>query len=126
MLIQQDLFSRGNKYILVAVEAFSKHLEVVPMPDKEKTTTAYAFLHHVLFKFAAPGQVVSDNGTEFEGAFAQLLLDAMIDHQHTSPQHPVANGQAEKAVHIVKAAPACVPASLKSRMPACQPACLLR
>jgi transposase InsO family protein len=95
---------RGNKYILVAVEAFSKHLEVVPMPDKEAATTAYAFLHHVLAKFAAPGQVVTDNGTEFEGAFAQLLLDAMIDHRHSSPQHPVANGQAEKAVHIVKTA----------------------
>jgi hypothetical protein len=30
----------------------------------------------VLSRFAAPGHVVSDNGTEFtQGAFKQLLLD---------------------------------------------------
>jgi transposase InsO family protein len=96
--------SKGNTYVLVAVEAFSKHLEVIPMRNKEADTVAYAFLHHVLARFAAPGQVVSDNGTEFQGPFSQLLLDALIDHRHTSPQHPVANGQAEKAVHIVKTA----------------------
>jgi hypothetical protein len=91
--------------VLVAVEAFSKWLEVVPIPNKEADTVAYAFLHHVLAKYAAPGQVVSDNGSEFtEGAFAQLLGDSLIDHCTTSPAHPQANGQAEKAVDIVKRA----------------------
>uniref|UniRef100_A0A383WKL0 Integrase catalytic domain-containing protein n=1 Tax=Tetradesmus obliquus TaxID=3088 RepID=A0A383WKL0_TETOB len=57
------------------------------------------------FRFAAPGQVVTDNGVEFtEGAFAQLLLDCLIDHGTTSVQHPRANGQAEKAVDTVKQA----------------------
>eukprot|EP00775_Hariotina_reticulata_P015282 gene15282-biopygen3187 len=60
---------------------------------------------HVLSRFAAPGQVVSDNGAEFtQGAFKQLLMDCLIDHCLTSVCHPRANGQAEKAVHIVKRA----------------------
>jgi hypothetical protein len=95
---------RGNFYIMVAIEAFSKFLVAVPIPDKEAATVAYAFKHNVLSAFAAPGQVVTDSGTEFEGAFAQLLLDCMIDHCGISAAHPQANGQAEKAVHVVKRA----------------------
>jgi hypothetical protein len=96
---------RGSRYVLVAIEAFSKWLEVVPIPNKEPETVAYAFLHNVLARFAAPGQVVSDNGVEFtEGEFAQLLGDTFIDHCTISPAHPQANGQAEKAVDIVKRA----------------------
>ncbi len=95
---------RGHQYFMVAVEAFTKYLEVVPIPDKKASTLAYAFLHNVLARYGAPAQVVTDNGGEFEGEFQQLLLDAMIDHRHTSPAHPQANGQAEKAVHVVKTA----------------------
>ena len=66
----------------MAVEAFSKWLEAVPIPNKEPDTVAYAFLHNILARFAAPGQVVSDNGVEFtEGEFAQLLdmhLESML------------------------------------------------
>jgi site-specific DNA-cytosine methylase len=95
---------RGNLYIMVAIEAFSKFLVAVPIPDKEAETVAYHFKQSVLAQFAAPGQVVTDSGSEFEGAFAQLLEDCMIDHCGISVAHPQANGQAEKAVHVVKRA----------------------
>ena len=96
---------RGSRYVMVAVEAFSKVLEAVPIPNKEPSSVAYAFLQHVLARYAAPGQVVTDNGTEFtEGAFAQLLLDSLIDHCTTSVAHPQANGQAKRAVGMVKRA----------------------
>ena len=96
--------SRGHTFIMIAVEAFTKHLEVVPIINKEAATVAYAFLHHVVAEFGAPGQVVTDSGTEFEGRFAQLLEDCMIDHAVISKDHPQANGQAEKMVQTVKKA----------------------
>lgn len=96
---------RGSRYVLVAVEAFSKWLEAIPIVNKEPETVAFAFLHNVLARFAAPGQVISDNGSEFtQGAFADLLQDCLIDHGHISAAHPQANGQAEKAVQTVKKA----------------------
>jgi site-specific DNA-cytosine methylase/transposase-like protein len=94
----------GNRYVMVAVEAFTKHIEAVPIPDKEASTVAYHFLHNVLARFGAPGQVVTDNGSEFDGAFAMLLRDSHVDHCRSSPAHPQANGQAEKAVGIIKRA----------------------
>jgi len=96
--------TKGNTYIMIAVEAFSKHLEAIPMPDKESATVASALLHNVIARFGAPGQVVTDSGTEFLGHFDQLLRDCMIDHCTISTDHPQANGQAEKMVQTVKRA----------------------
>jgi transposase-like protein len=98
------LSQAGNRYVMVAVEAFTKHMEAIPIPDKEASTVAFHFLHNVLARFGAPGQVVTDNGKEFEGAFADLLRQCHIDHCRSSPAHPQANGQAEKAVGIIKKA----------------------
>eukprot|EP00775_Hariotina_reticulata_P015075 gene15075-biopygen1060 len=95
---------RGHAYVMIAVEAFTKHQEAVPIKNKEAATVAYAFLHNVVAEFGAPGQVVTDSGTEFEGKFAQLLQDCMIDHAVISKDHPQANGQAEKMVQTVKKA----------------------
>ena len=95
---------RGHEYFMVAIEHFSKWLVVVPIPDKTADTVAYAFLHHVLARFGACAEVVTYNGSEFQGAFAELLLKSYIDHRTTSPQHPQADGLAERAVQTVKAA----------------------
>jgi hypothetical protein len=59
------------------IEAFSKYLvSVDPPPDEKPETVALAFLQPVLSdRFAAPGQVVSNNGTKFtQGAFKQLFV----------------------------------------------------
>eukprot|EP00775_Hariotina_reticulata_P003516 gene3516-biopygen5211 len=96
--------NRDNTFIMIAVEAFTKHLEVVPIHNKEAATVAYAFLHHVIAKFGAAGQVVTDSGTEFEGRFHDLLQDCMIDHVLISKSHPQSNGQVERMVQTVKTA----------------------
>eukprot|EP00878_Enallax_costatus_P025998 GHUV01027866.1.p1 GENE.GHUV01027866.1~~GHUV01027866.1.p1 ORF type:complete len:444 (+),score=127.06 GHUV01027866.1:106-1332(+) len=95
--------SRGNQHILVAIEAFTKFLVAVPIPDKTAPTAAVAFKQHLVAVFAAPGMVVSDSGPAFGSEFSQMLADSLVEHSHSSPYHPQANGQAEKAVGIVKA-----------------------
>ena len=94
---------RGNKYVFVCIEAFSKFAVMIPIRAKEASETHYAFLHQVLARFGAPAQVVTDGGTEFMGAFDRLLTDAFIDHRTTSSNHPQANGLAERCVETLKA-----------------------
>ena len=89
--------SMGNTYVLVAIEHFSKHIELIPLPDKKAMHTAYA-LSQVLGRFGAPAEVVTDLGKEFMGEFEELLQTCFIDHRTTSPNHPAANGLAERAV----------------------------
>jgi hypothetical protein len=94
----------GNKYIMVIIEYFSKHIELVPLPAKEAKYTAQALLSHVISRFGACAELVTDQGSEFKGAFHQLLQDCFIDHRTTSPGHPQADGLAERAVQSIKRA----------------------
>ena len=97
------LSEHGFRYIMVMIEAFSKHVEIVPIPDKTARSTTYAFLHHVLAKFGSCAEVVTDGGGEFLGEFQEMLSDAFIDHRCTSANHPQANGLAERCVQTIKA-----------------------
>ena len=93
---------RGSVYVMICVEAFSKWVELVPLPNKSAAETAYAFNASVLSRFAAPAEVVTDGGSEWGGEFAALLHKAMIDHRVTSPMRPQSNGLAERAVQTSK------------------------
>ena len=92
----------GNTFCMVMVEHFSKHIEVAAIPTKTSENTAKALLAHVITRFGACAEVLTDNGTEFRGEFQQLLEDCFIDHRTTSPQHPQADGLAERAVQTIK------------------------
>ena len=94
--------ARGNKYIMVCIEHLSKHMEVIPLPNKRPGTTAAAFRAHVLCRFGAMAEVITDRGGEFEAEFDASLDEAFIDHRTTSADHPQADGLAERAVQTIK------------------------
>lgn len=93
---------RGNLYCMVCIEAWSKYAVMIPIPDKTSLETSYAFLQHVLARFGAPAEVVTDGGGEFMSYFDKMLQDALIDHRRTSSNHPQANGLAERCVRTLK------------------------
>jgi hypothetical protein len=84
------------------IEHFSKWIELVALPDKFSEGAAYSFLDHVLSRFGAPTEVLTDQGREFLGEFQMLCEQAMIDHHTTLRDHPEADGLAERMVQIVK------------------------
>ncbi|PNH08223.1 Pro-Pol polyprotein [Tetrabaena socialis] len=88
--------AEGHRYCMVAIEHFSKHVEIVPLKDKTPAAVARAW-SDVLARFGAPAEVVTDNGTEF----AELLERCLIDHRTTSPGHPQADGAAERIVKVL-------------------------
>ena len=93
---------RGNTYVLVCVEHFSKWIEAFPLRDKRSAEVAYHFLHGVIARFGSCAECVTDRGGEFEGEFGDLLQSALIDHRITSSAHPQANGLSERAVKTLK------------------------
>ncbi|GFR48414.1 hypothetical protein Agub_g10309 [Astrephomene gubernaculifera] len=94
--------ARGDRYVMVAIEHFSKHIELIPLPDKTAKSTAQAFLSNVLARFSAPAEVLTDRGAEWQGEFAALLEQCAIDHRETSAEHPQTDGAAERIVQVVK------------------------
>ena len=93
---------RGYCRVLIAVENLTRFVVLIPLFDKEATTTAFAFRTHIYGMFGSSAEVVTDGGTEFLAEFDELLESLLIDHRHSSSYHPQANGMAERIVQVVK------------------------
>jgi hypothetical protein len=91
----------GNRYVVVMIEHFSKWIQLVPIPEKTSQHTAAA-LRGVLCR--APAEVLTNQGEEFQGEFAELLAKLLIDHRLTSKDHQQSDGLAERMVQTVKEA----------------------
>lgn len=95
---------RGNNYVMVCVEHFSKYVVLIPLPSKSAADTTSAFRQHILGMYGACAEVCTDQGSEWKGEFARLLMESLIDHRQTSANHPQANGLSERAVQTCKRA----------------------
>ena len=93
---------RGNKYVLVCIEHMTKWVELIALPDKSSANVARAFLENILSRYGAPGVVLTDQGTEFQGDFQVLLSQQEITHRITSKENPQADGLAERMVQTLK------------------------
>ena len=63
---------RGNKYILVAIDHFSKWLEAREVPDHEACTIVLFLKNDILGCGFVSKIVLIDNSVEWHGRFAQL------------------------------------------------------
>ena len=70
----------GNTYVLVRIEHFTKWVELIPLPSKSSKDAARALLDGVLSRYGAPGEVLTDQGREFQGEFQTLLSQHAITH----------------------------------------------
>ena len=75
---------------------------LVPIPGKDAKYTSFAFEQAVLGRFGSCGEVCSDQGKEWLGAFQATLARSFIDQRTTAPNHPQANGLTERCVQTVK------------------------
>ena len=80
--------SRGNRYVLVCIEHCTKWMELIPLPSKAYVYVASAFLENVISKYGVPGEVLTDQGTEFQGEFHTLLSKQEITHRVISRDNP--------------------------------------
>ena len=69
---------RGNTYVMLCIEHFSKHLIVTAIPSKTAAQTAAVFRDQALSTFGACAEVAMDSGTELKGAFDNLIVEHRI------------------------------------------------
>ena len=94
----------GNTYVLVCIEHFTKWVELIPLPSKSSNDAARALLDGVLRHCGAPGEILTDQGREFQGAFQTLLSQHEITHRLASKEHPLSDGLAKRMVQTMKRA----------------------
>lgn len=102
--VHLDFAEKESQIFLIAVDAFSKWIEVKCM----QSTTAAKTVEAVRSWFASHGlpvEVVTDNGPQFRAAeFLTFLKANGVKHTLTPPYHPQSNGAAERAVQTTKKA----------------------
>ncbi|GJX66864.1 reverse transcriptase domain-containing protein [Tanacetum coccineum] len=87
--------SRGNKYILVAVDYLSKWVEAKALPTNDARVVC-KFLKSLFARFGAPRAIISDHGTHFcNDLFAKVMLKYGVTHRLSTAYHPQTSGQVE-------------------------------
>src|SRR3954466_11415721 len=87
----------GYKYLLVAVDKFTKWIEAKPVKSADGKT-ATKFLRELIYRFGYPHSIITDNGTKFtKGEMAEFCKEKGIRLDLAAIAHPEGNGQAERA-----------------------------
>ena len=68
---------RGNRYILVAADYFTKYTEAYPLKDKSAQSVVDALAEHWMTRFGFPLTLHSDQGWEFENKVIHDLARLM-------------------------------------------------
>ena len=88
---------KGNRYVLVMVDCFSRWTEACPLPDKTALAVADAFFQHIVCRFGMPSVIHSGQGRKFENKVIQELCLLCGAHKtRTTPYHPESDGLVER------------------------------
>ncbi|KFD66796.1 hypothetical protein M514_20940 [Trichuris suis] len=97
--------SDSCKYLLTAVDRFTRWPEVWPVRDISARTVAETFLANWIARFGVPRQITTDQGRQFESHLWTALNKLMgTKHTPTSAYHPQANGLVERFHRQLKTA----------------------
>nr|GEV05355.1 reverse transcriptase domain-containing protein [Tanacetum cinerariifolium] len=85
--------SRGNRYILVAVDYLSKWVEAKALPTNDDHVVVM-FLKSLFARFKTPRAIISDRGTYFcNDKFAKVMSKYGVTHRLATAYHPQTSGQ---------------------------------
>ena len=92
---------RGNQYIIIGVDYFTRFLFAKAVPDSQGKS-AVALLLEIVKQFGWPRAVYTDNGAHFvSGEFANLLKCLSVAHLPAPKSHPQSVGLAERHVKLL-------------------------
>uniref|UniRef100_A0A5S6Q3Y4 RNA-directed DNA polymerase n=1 Tax=Trichuris muris TaxID=70415 RepID=A0A5S6Q3Y4_TRIMR len=97
--------SDGYRYLITAVDRFTRWPEAWPARDSSARTVAEIFFANWVARFGVPCQVTTDRGRQFESHLWATLSKLLgTEHAPTSAYHPQANGLVERFHRQLKAA----------------------
>ena len=96
-ILKVPMSARGNQYILVAQDYFSKWPFAQAMPD-QKAERIVRILKDLVFTVVGPPcKLHSDQGRNFESHLLSNLCKAFkVTKSHTTPYHPMGDGLVER------------------------------
>nr|GEU91041.1 reverse transcriptase domain-containing protein [Tanacetum cinerariifolium] len=87
--------SKGNKYILVAIDYLSKWVEAKALPTNDARVVV-KFLKSLFSRFGTPKAIISDRRTHFcNDQFSRVMAKYGVTHRLSTAYHPQTSGQVE-------------------------------
>ncbi|XP_056001857.1 uncharacterized protein LOC130048813 [Ostrea edulis] len=88
---------KGNKYVVVISDYFTRWIEAYPVKNQEAMTIARVFVEEFVSRYGVPLQVHTDQGRQFESTLFQDLCSMLkIDKTRTTPFNPKSDGLVER------------------------------
>ena len=89
---------KGNKYICVFIDRYSRYPECFAIPDKEAKTIANLFVKEIVCRYGCPKTILSDRGREFLNMIAdEVYKMCNVRKLNTSGYRPQTNGLNERS-----------------------------
>ena len=88
---------RGNRYILVVTDYFTKWAEAYPLRSQDAQTVARVLVEQFICRYGVPENIHSDQGSNFESEVFRSMCQLLGIHKtRTTPYHPQSDGLAER------------------------------
>ena len=98
------LSSQGYRYLMTAVDRFTRWPEAVPLVDITAISTARAFVSGQISRFGIPAFITTDRGSHFESSLVKELTHLLgCERIRMTAYHPCANGLVERFHQQLKA-----------------------
>nr|XP_016454736.1 PREDICTED: uncharacterized protein LOC107778923 [Nicotiana tabacum] len=95
--------SRGNKYILLAVDYVSKWVEAIALPTNDAMVVVAFVKKNIFSRFGTPRALISDEETYFcNRLLNNLLAKYGVCHRVSMAYHPQISGQVEVSNREIK------------------------
>ena len=86
----------GNKYVIVAMDAFTRFVELFAVPSTDAQDLASCVIS-IIGRYGCPKSIRSDHGPQYDNILIDELLRLLdIQHQFSIPYRPQANGLVER------------------------------
>ena len=86
----------GNRYIMVIVDVFSRFMELEAIPDLSAETAAASIVRFI-GRYGTPGEILTDNGTQYNNKLLKEIYETMIvDYITISPYSHEENSIVER------------------------------
>ena len=96
-VLKVPMSNKGNQYLLVAQDYYTKWPFAKPMPDQKAERIVQILKDEVFTLVGPPQRLHSDQGRNFENTLLRDLCKAFgVEKSHTTPYHPMGDGLEER------------------------------
>lgn len=97
ILGELPITEKGNRYLLVVSDYYSKWTKSFPMKNMEAETIAKLIVEQFIVRLGVPYAIHSDQGSQFESRLSTEVCKLLgIKKTRTTPYHPMSDGMVER------------------------------